>query len=445
MAGCPFSTRRSFLQAGGAVAAAGTVSRAQALGFSAPTDNIVVSRSSSGEPFFGRHQAGIVTPQQAHLVFASFDLATGDASRLAKLFRIWTSGAERLVTGRSVGEPVRGDQPTPDNGEFESATASRLTLTFGFGPGLFEKDGQDRFGLAKYRPAALQELPRFVGDQLLPQYCGGDLCIQACADDRFVAFHAVRQLARLAGGADNYSDTQPFASLRWLQSGFIPSNNGGAVRNLLGFKDGTQNPGMDRQAEKANGVLVDDGKLESVWSSHEGPDWMDGGTYMVMRRIRLALEHWDRTDLDFQEQVIGRRKQSGAPLTGGDEFAPLDLDATDRDGNLVIGANAHVRLGAASRNGGARILRRGYSYFDGLNFVAERWPPWHQGLEYDAGLLFICFQRDPRTGFIRIFDSMSKMDLLNQYATHVGSALFACPAGIQQGEYLGQRLLSRVL
>ena len=140
-------------------------------------------------------------------------------------------------------------------------------------------------------------------------------------------------------------------------------------------------------------------------------------------------------------RVSDRDRESGGPVSGGDEFAPLDFDAKDADGNPVIDENAHIRLGAASSNEGARILRRSYSYNDGLGMVAERWPPWRQGLEYDAGLLFIAYQRDPRTGFIKIFEPMSKLDLLNQYSTHVGSAIFACPGGVAEGEFIGQSLL----
>ena len=167
---------------------------------------------------------------------------------------------------------------------------------------------------------------------------------------------------------------------------------------------------------------------------------MRGGTYLVARRVRLTLEHWDRTPVDFQEQVIGRRKASGAPLTGGGEFAPLDLDATDADGNFIIPENAHVRLGAASQANGARLLRRSYSYNDGLGMVAERWPPWRQGLEYDAGLLFLAYQRDPRRAFIPMFEKMSRLDMLNQFATHVGSAVFALPRGVARGGFIGDAL-----
>jgi deferrochelatase/peroxidase EfeB len=181
---------------------------------------------------------------------------------------------------------------------------------------------------------------------------------------------------------------------------------------------------------------------ETVWIGDEGPGWMHGGSYLVVRRIRMALQHWDNTALSFQEQVFGRKKTTGAPLTGGDEFTPLDLSAADKDGNPVIADNAHVRLGSASANDGARILRRAYSYNDGLKMIAERWPPWRQGLEYDAGLIFIAFQRDPRTGFIKIFDKMSKFDMLNQFTTHIGSGIFACPRGVAHGEFIGTGLFA---
>jgi deferrochelatase/peroxidase EfeB len=155
----------------------------------------------------------------------------------------------------------------------------------------------------------------------------------------------------------------------------------------------------------------------------------------------MALEHWDRMPLDFQEQTFGGHKYSGAPLGLKNEFDPLDLNATDKDGDPVIPESAHVRLAAAASNDGAQILRRPYSYNDGVNFTAERWPPWRQGMEYDAGLFFVCYQRDPRTGFIKIFEKLAKFDMLNQFVTHTGGGLFACPGGIAQGEFVGQRLL----
>jgi deferrochelatase/peroxidase EfeB len=330
------------------------------------------------------------------------------------------------VTTSSDSQPEPTVVTTPDTGEAIGLPPSRLTVTFGFGPGLFVKDGKDRYGLANRRPEAFVDLPRFAGDQLAPAKTGGDLLVQACADDTQVAFHAVRQLVRLAGDA---------AQVRWAQTGFLPGFGASQrPRNLMGFRDGTNNPSIADSAAMAEFVFV--GK--------EGPAWMQGGSYMVARRIRIAIEHWDNMKIAFQEQTVGRHKASGAPLGGKGELEPVDLDAADKDGNPIIPQNSHVRLAAAASNGGARILRRPYSYNDGVDFTAERWPPWRQGNEYDAGLFFICYQRDLRTGFIKIFENMAKLDMMNQFVTHVGGGLFACPGGTAQGEFIGQRLFDQV-
>jgi deferrochelatase/peroxidase EfeB len=179
-----------------------------------------------------------------------------------------------------------------------------------------------------------------------------------------------------------------------------------------------------------------------VWAGNEGPEWMQDGSYMVVRSIRIALEHWDRMKLAFQEETVGRHKASGAPLGKQRERDPLDLNAVDKDGNPVISENAHVRLAAPESNDGAQVLRRGYAYDNGVAFIAERWPPWRQSTTFDAGLLFVCYQRDPRTGFSRIFEKMAKFDMLNQFPTHVGSGLFACPPGAKPGEFVGQHLFA---
>ncbi|MDR3534834.1 MAG: iron uptake transporter deferrochelatase/peroxidase subunit, partial [Rhodopila sp.] len=374
------------------------------------------------EDFWGAHQAGIVTRQQSHCFFASFDLTTDKRDDVINLLRTWTTAAARLTSGQTA-EPLGKDldAPASDSAEAVGLPPARLTLTFGFGPGLFIKDGKDRYGLANARPEALVDLPRFNGDQLAPEKTGGDLSIQACADDPQVAFHAVRQLARLAYDA---------AELRWAQTGFLSRPaDGSTPRNLMGFKDGTQSP---ENVDKA------------VWVGNDGPGWMQGGSYLVVRRIRMALEHWDRTKVSFQEQTMGRHKYSGAPLGLKNEFEPLRLDRNDSDENPIIPENAHVRLANAAANETAEILRRGYSYNDGVNFTAERWPPWRQGMEYDAGLFFVCYQNDPRTGFIKLFEKMAKFDMLNQFVTHTGSGIFACPGGVREGEFIGQRLFGSV-
>jgi deferrochelatase/peroxidase EfeB len=335
------------------------------------------------------------------------------------------------------GLPAAEDAPTPDapagdSGDVAGNTASALTITFGFGGTLFSKNGTDRFGIAAKRPEALADLPKFNGDQLVAERSNGDICVQACANDPQVAFHAVRQLARIAG------DT---AGMRWVQTGFISQPNPKETpRNLMGFKDGTASPLVcpHARAHASAASCSPQTVAATVWA--EGPDWMKNGSYLVARRIRIALEHWDKTDVAFQEQVIGRNKRTGAPLGQKDEFDAIDLNAVDKDGNPVIPDNSHIRLATSASNDGAQVLRRGYSYNEGINFTAERWPPWRQGMEYDAGLFFIAYQHDPRTGFSKIFEKMAKMDALNQFSTHVASGLFACPGGVREGEYIGQKL-----
>ncbi len=373
-------------------------------------------------PFFGPHQNGIATPIQAHTYFAAFDVTTDRRDQLVALMQRWTEAADRLARGVEVGPSADPASPPGDSGETDGLPPTRLTLTFGFGPALFNENGHDRFGLATRRPAAFVDLPRFAGDQLVPARTGGDLSVQACGDDPMATMHAVRQLMRLAYGV---------ATVRWAQAGFIPGFAPRVTpRNLMGFKDGSFN------VLASDPVAMD----RHVWVGDEGGAWMRGGSYLVARPIRIALEHWDRMKLAFQEQTVGRTKAHGALIGAKDEFGPLNLDAYDGDGNPMVAENAHVRLGSPQNNDGAQILRRAYSYDNGVSLVAERWPPWHQGMELDAGLLFICYQRDPRAGFIKIFDKMSKFDMLNQFVTHVGGGLFACPGGVQAGKYLGQDL-----
>jgi deferrochelatase/peroxidase EfeB len=415
------SRRRLFAVSAAVGSTLGLGSATSALA-SAPVERAHAGHDRSAiVPFFGTHQAGIADPQQRHTYFAAYDLTAKTRADVASLLQAWTAAAARLTAGETVAAAAGAydaQKPIVDSGETIGLSPARLTITFGFGPGLFvTKDGTDRYGLAAQRPAALVDLPRFPGEQLIEAKTGGDLSIQACADDPQVAFHAVRQLTRLAAGS---------AQVRWVQAGYMPDAKPGETpRNIMGFKDGTQAPADLKTF---------------VWAGSEAPRWMQGGSYLVARRIRIALEHWDQMNVGFQEQTFGRQKATGAPIGMKHERDPLPLAATDKDGNPIISENAHVRLGNASTNNGQQILRRGYSYNDGVSFVAERWPPWHQGMEYDAGLLFMCYQRDPRTGFIPMFDKMSKFDMLNQFATHTGGGLFAIPRGVASGEYVGQGL-----
>ncbi|MCL6603751.1 MAG: deferrochelatase/peroxidase EfeB [Paenibacillus sp.] len=363
-------------------------------------------------PFYGDHQAGIVTPAQNFLCFAAFDLTTSKLSDVKKLFQAWTTASASLTSGQLIGSVNDNPNlPPTDTGEADGLTPSRCTITFGVGPSFF--DG--RFGLSSQRPASFQDLPAFAGDNLDPQWCGGDICVQACADDLQVAFHAIRNLARIARGT---------AVLRWTQEGFQRSSaadpKGATPRNLLGFKDGTGNPDATDRKEMDT----------VVWNNNgDGPSWMSGGTYMAVRRVMLRIEVWDRSNLSDQEATFGRHRHSGAPIGATDEFADLDLKAKDASGNLIIPETSHSAI--AHGDGTVKMLRRSYSYSSGMNLKTG---------QLDAGLLFISFQRDLVKQFVSIQQRLSKNDKLNEYMSHTGSAVFACFPGTREGGYIGQAL-----
>ena len=373
-------------------------------------------------PFFGEHQSGIVTPAQDRLHFAAYDLSA-DATRadLIELLKDWSYAAARLTAGQEVteGGAVDGSPlaPPDDTGEALGLPASGLTITFGFGPTLFTTaDGVDRFGIASQKPDLLAKLPRFSGDSLNPASGDGDLCIQACADDPQVAVHAIRNLSRIAFGR---------ASIRWSQLGFGRTSSTSTTqvtpRNLFGFKDGTANV----KAEETDTVA------EQVWvASGDGPAWLTGGSYLVTRKIRMIIEAWDRTQLQEQENVIGRSKGEGAPLSGGKEFTALDFEAKGAAGQDLIGPDAHVRLAHPTNTGGAQLLRRGYNFVDGNDELGR----------LDAGLFFISFQRSPEQ-FIAVQKNLAR-DALNEYIKHVGSAIFAVPPGAAAGSWVGAGLFS---
>jgi deferrochelatase/peroxidase EfeB len=369
---------------------------------------------SSTVPFYGSHQAGIATPEQARMAFAAYDVTAGDTAALTSLLAQWTDAAARLTAGEETEGPAGPFVPPPDTGEAIGLAPSNLTITVGFGPTLF--DG--RFGLAHRRPDALVGVPAFAGDALEPARSGGDLCIQACADDAQVAFHAVHTLTRLALGS---------ATLRYLQIGFARAASAGgrpSPRNLLGFHDGTNNL-----------VPADEEAMRRfVWVNHPTDQpWMIGGTYLVARRIRIHLEAWNDSTLVDQEQTIGRHRDTGAPLGGGtSEDYPVDLNALDSNGEPLIPDHAHIRVAAPGTNHGQALLRRGYSFADGVDASSG---------ELDAGLFFICFQRDPRDQFIPIQQRLSQTDALAEYLLPTGSAIFACPPGIEAGEHWGAGLI----
>jgi deferrochelatase/peroxidase EfeB len=404
-------TRRALLASGGA---AGLAAAAAGVGFAAGQEVDDGSGGTTGDghvvAFHGPHQAGITTPAQDRLHFAAFDLVAG-ATRadLRDLLHEWTTAAATMTTGNAIGTGPAGGQlaPPDDTGEAQDLTPAHLTTTFGFGPALFD----ERFGLSAHRPIALSALPDLPGDALDRSRSDGDLCVQSCADDPQVAFHAVRNLARIGRGV---------VTVRWSQLGFgrtsSTSRAQATPRNLMGFKDGTAN----LKAEDAKALA------QHVWVGNrtDEPAWLRGGSYLVARRIRMLIEVWDRASLKDQEQTIGRTKVIGAPLGGTDEFATLNPKALPPD--------SHVRLAHPTMNENVSILRRGYSFTDGLDSELG---------QLDAGLFFLAYMRDP-AAFITLQNHLGANDALNEYIKHVGSGLWAIPPGIRPGGSVGDALFS---
>jgi deferrochelatase/peroxidase EfeB len=332
-------------------------------------------------PFYGTHQAGIITPAQDRLAFGTMNVVSGTSrTDLRDLLRVWTGAAARMAAGQLVGEETDPNAPPVDTGEAVGSPVSRLTVTIGYGPALFD----DRFGLAARKPAALTDLPPLPNENLDPDYTGGDLCVQACADNPLVAFHAVRNLARIGMGVVTHN---------WMELGFgrtsTTSTAQATPRNLLGFKDGTRNIKAE-QTELLN---------QHVWVG--------------------------------QENVIGRTKVSGAPLSGGAEFSTPDFAKAGGNGQPAIPADAHIRLASPEHNGGIHILRRGYSFTDGID---------PQAGTLLGGVFFIAFMKNT-SQFVKLQTALAD-DALNEYIQHTGSATFAVPPGLRPGQHYGDALFT---
>ncbi|MGW0118786.1 iron uptake transporter deferrochelatase/peroxidase subunit [Streptomyces sp. NPDC003327] len=417
----PEISRRRLLGTVGAAGAAGlVVGAAGGAGISAALsgDDAGNGSGTGGSPtltsvgatrvmFHGKHQAGITTPSQSRGHLIAFDLAPGAGRKeAAALLRRWSATAKALMAGEA---------PVDDTGVALDAGPSSLTVTFGFGRTFF-----DRTGLVSRRPERLEPLPPFSSDALDPRRSDGDLWVQIGADDALVAFHALRAVQKDAGDA---------ARVRWQMNGFNRSAGATAkpmtARNLMGQIDGTGNP-KPTDPDFDRRIFVPAGG-----PGGDGQEWMAGGSYAVVRRIRMLLDNWEKLSLDTQEKVIGRRKSDGAPLTGGTETTELDLNKLGPDGELVIPDNAHARISAPEQNGGAAMLRRPFSFHDGIG----------QDGTPDAGLLFVCWQADPLRGFVPVQRKLDRGDALSAFIRHEASGLFAVPGGPAEGEYVGQRLL----
>lgn len=410
-------TRRSLLL-GTAAGTLGTAfapnsAMAAALGAAAaPPENEIIDLSSEHAFYGSAEQAGIMTPQQRYALYMTFDLTSSDRSDLQVLLARWSGAIAQLMKGRTIGqvEPERVGGVGADTGEALNLGPASLTVTVGLGPKVFT----GTYGLADKKPPRLRNLKRLPSDALQPELSGGDLSLQACADDPQVAYHAIRDLARIARDVGA-------ASTRWAVLGFGRASAGkGQVtpRNLLGFRDGTRN------------IKLADDFDRFVWIK-DGPSWQHHGSYQVVRKIQMHIENWDTDQVSDQNDIFGRHKVSGAPLTGHKEFDTPDFHKRDSEGNLVIPPRAHIRLAAHENNGGLKILRRSYNYTDGINRF---------GL-LDAGLLFICYQNDP-AHFEMLQTRLGASDRLNEYIAHIGSAVFFVPPAPQPGHYIGEQLFT---
>lgn len=349
----------------------------------------------------GPHQAGIESKPQAHCNFVAFDLHESTTSDdMLRWMVLLTDNISRLTSGESaLADPHPEIVLGPAN----------LTVTVGFGPTLFKK-----LSLESKQPAGFAELEAFKIDQLDASLSGGDVLIQLAADDLQILSHVTRIFLR---------DSSTFANMRWLQQGFTnaigSSPEGKTQRNLMGQVDGTDNPDLNTE-DFSNLVWID-----------AGPKWAIGGTQLVLRRIRMNLDTWDLLGREAKEEVIGRHLDTGAPLGKQNEFDFIDFEAKKPNGLPVIAPFAHVRRASAADTG-ERFFRRPFNY-QTLDSAAN---------QLEAGLLWTAYCRDLTKQYLPVQRRLAEFDLLNQWTTPVGSAVFALARGVQPGEVLAEELFS---
>jgi dye decolorizing peroxidase len=397
-------SRRSLLvggAAGTAALGAGTWAIARGLDSAQqPTaDPVPQTYAEQTVPFHGTHQPGVTTlPAQAHATFVALDLRDGvDRAQAVRMLRLLTDNTSRLMAGH---------RPLASEDVELAARPARLTVTVGFGAGLF-----DAAGLGRHCPVVVRHFPSFATDRLQPAWSGGDVVLQVCSDEPTTVSFATRWLVR---------DARPFAKVRWAQRGFTQARgteqDGTTMRNVMGMRDGSANPSPQT------------GLDDAVWNT--GPGWLTGGSMLVLRRIAIDVEAWDDFGREGRQLAIGRTLDAGAPLTGGAEHDAIDPTKTDQHGLPVLQPSAHA-VRAQARSPAERMLRRGYNYDDG---------PGPDGRP-QSGLLFAAYQADAETAFIPVQHRLATLDALNLWTTHIGSVAVAVPPGCPPGEYLGQGLL----
>ncbi|MET3565663.1 deferrochelatase/peroxidase EfeB [Leifsonia sp. 563] len=404
--------RRGFLQAGAigaagaAVAGAGLATDARAAAASQPS-----AAHPASLPFHGQHQQGILTPPQREASFVALDVTAASRAELDDLLKTITERARFLTTGGTPPDPGLVAPPRDSGVLGPTVVPDSLTVTLSAGASLFD----ERFGLAARKPTRLRTMDEFPDDALRREVCDGDLLLQVCAADRDAVTHAVREIARATRGA---------MQVRWRQDGFVsPPRPSGTPRNLMGFKDGTSNPDTGNAAEMAR----------LVWAkAGDEPTWAAGGSYHVVRVIRMLVEFWDRVNLHEQENMIGRRRDSGAPLTASAEFDDPHFE-NDPTGD-VIQLDAHIRLAnpRTKDTDDQRMLRRAYNYDGGLDANGN----------LDMGLVFVAFNQDLDRQFVTVQKRLAGEPLTDYIQPFGGGYYFALPGARDSSDWLGRTMLA---
>jgi deferrochelatase/peroxidase EfeB len=412
--------RRSFLRGVlGAGAVGATAGVAGGVGVArAATSSPAVGTSPVADPqgrlpavqFYGIHQAGILPPSQRQTIVLAFDVTAGNRGELTDLLRTLTERSRFLASG-GMPAPAGVTGPPSDSGILGPAVVpDGLTVTVGVGASLF--DG--RFGLGSRKPALLTAMDPFPNDNLDPAQCGGDVSVQLSAGSTDTVLHALRDITRHTRGG---------MQVRWRVDGFSsPPRPSGTPRNLMGFKDGIANPDSTSTAEMSR----------LVWAgTADQPAWTAGGSYLVIRLIRMFVEFWDRVSVTEQENMFGRARDTGAPLDANTEFATPDY-AADRYG-AIIPLDAHIRLAnpRTPQTDANRILRRAYNYDRGVDAVGN----------LDMGLIFTCYQQDIKRQFETVQKRLIDEPLVDYISPFGGGYFFALPGVRDQADYFGRAML----